>query len=95
MNSTLIKARLALHTKSQELAEKYAHELDNLGFSNLHATPRGVHFEGTIDLFERTFKCRVTQSADSARFESMPVIPAALEEGIEAVYFPTKPTFFE
>jgi hypothetical protein len=83
----MIKARLALRVKSQELAE-------NLGFSSVHATPRGVNFEGTIDLFEHTFKSRVNQSADRIRFESMPVIPEALEEGVDAVYFPTKPTFF-
>lgn len=94
MHSTMLKARMALSTKSQGLAEKYAHELDNLGFSIVHVAPRGVNFEGPIDLFERTFKSRVTQSADGVRFESAPVIPEALEESVDAVYFPTKPTFF-
>jgi hypothetical protein len=94
MNSIMIKARLALSTRSQELAEKYARELDNLGFSIVQVTPRGVNFEGTIDLFERTFKSRVTQSSDGVWFENVPVIPEALEESVDAVYFPTKPTFF-
>ena len=46
MHSTMLKARMALSTKSQRLAEKYAHELDNLGFSIVHVAPRGVNFEG-------------------------------------------------
>jgi len=94
MNNTILHARLALATRNRKLAEKHAQELRKLGFTIVKVAPRGVSFEGTINLFEHTFKCKIKTSASGAQFENALAIPKVIEEYVDSIYFPTKPTFF-
>lgn len=94
MSGITLHARLALGVRDRELAETYAQRLDELGFSIVKVAPRGVTFEGTVELFERTFKAEIRTSTNGAAFEKSPVIPEAIEKHVDSVYFPTKPTFF-
>ena len=93
MGNTILHARLALSIRDRELAEKHARKLDKLGFTIVKVAPRGVGFEGTVDLFERTFKCRIKMSANGAQFGNTPTVPETIEEHVDSVYFPTKPIY--
>ena len=90
-----LHARLALGVRDRGLAEQHAAELSRRGFNVVKAASRGVSFEGTPELFERTFDCKVEAEAEeSPCFEDPPKLPEALEDSVDSVYFPTRPTFY-
>ncbi len=88
-----LHARLSLGVRDHGLAEKHAAALSRRGFNVVKAAARGVSFEGTHELFESTFDCKV-EAEESPCFEDEPKLPQALEESVDSVYFPTRPTFY-
>jgi hypothetical protein len=94
MNDTILRARLALGVRDRNLAEEKAQGLSELGFKVLNVGSRGISFEGSVDLFQDTFQSDIKTSTDGAQFESTPTIPKNIEEQVDSVYFPTKPTYF-
>jgi len=94
VGETRLHARLALGTRDRALAERHARQLKDLGFTVVQVASRGVSFEGTITQFESTFESEVEASEEGAQFRQAPTIPEAMEEQVDSVYFPTKPTFF-
>jgi hypothetical protein len=94
MGVIIVRARLALGKRDRELAEKHAEGLNDLGFTVVKVASRGVSFEGTTDLFERTFQSAVQASEDGAQFQDAPTIPKRIEQDVDSIYFPTRPIFF-
>ncbi len=61
-----------------------------------------MSFEGSRELFERTFDTRVSApwgaggeiaAAESPSFDGAPKLPEDIEESVDSVYFPTRPSF--
>ena len=94
MKETILQARLALGRRDRELAEKHAEQLRELGFKIVQIASRGVSFEGPIELFEQTFDSPVIDTEHGTTFEKAPSIPKVINEYVDSVYFPTRPTFF-
>lgn len=88
-----LHARLALGVRDRGLAEQHAAELTRRGFNVVKAAPRGVSFEGAPELFESTFECAV-EIEEAPCFDQDPKLPQELEENVESIYFPTRPTFY-
>jgi hypothetical protein len=95
MDKKTIHAKLAMSIKDSGTAENYANELNKLGFKIIKISPRGVSFEGPVQLFETTFKSEIETTADGNNFRTEPVLPETLKTHVDSVYFPTKPIFFK
>ena len=91
----ILRARLALSVRDRKLAELHANELKILGFAITQISQRGVGFEGTKDLFEKVFQCRIEVLHGNVKIEHELRIPEQVSRQVESVYFPTKPIFFK
>ncbi len=95
MNDTILRARLALNIRNDDLSHSYANELSKYGFQIIKITSRGVSFEGKVNLFETTFKSALEFSENECVFLTDPVFPERFDKKITSIYFPTKPVFFK
>jgi len=95
MKTKVIPAKLALSIKDENLAEKYAQELNKFGFEIIKITPRGVSFRGAIHLFEKVFKSEVETKDDEHKFITLLILPKEIKDSVDSIYFPTKPIFFK
>jgi hypothetical protein len=95
MDDKPLRARLSLATSDAAAAKAVADRLAGLGFTNVAAAARGVSFEGARGDFERVFGAAVVVDQRGARFEREPVLTDLFGPGVESMYFPTKPSFFD
>jgi len=95
MNDTILRARLALNIRNDDLSNSYANELSKYGFRIIKITSRGVSFEGRVNLFETTFKSTLELSESECAFLTEPIFPEKFNKEITSIYFPTKPVFFK
>ncbi len=95
MSDTTLRTRLALSIRDQNLAETYASRLRELGFRVMSVSSRGVNFEGSVDLLGKVFDSQVQISETDQRFATDPKLPAEISDYVDAVYFPTRPSFFD
>lgn len=93
-DNPVLHARLALSKRDRNLAERYAEELRILGFTVVMVASRGVSFEGAVELFEEIFNCEVRSSENGFQFEGTPKLPSMVEEYVDSIYFPSRPSFF-
>lgn len=94
MNNNL-HAKLALSVRNENLAKEYANKLICKGFRIIQIAPRGISFEGPIEMFEKVFNCKIKVLDSSIQFIGKPSFPDEISQGVESIYFPTKPTYFD
>ena len=87
-----LHARVALAVRNETAAQACASRLRDQGFQVIHTSPRGVDFEGPVQLFAPAFGAEVEVTASGARFVTPPRVEGIPE--VESVYFPEPPTFF-
>jgi hypothetical protein len=91
----ILRARLALGIRDRKLAEEHARELQILGFAITQISRRGVGFEGTKELFENIFQCKIIVLHDDVQIEEPLHIPEKISRQVDSIYFPSKPIFFK
>jgi subtilase family serine protease len=90
MSDNVLQAKLALSARNGQLASTYAENLTKAGFQVIKITPRGVYFQGSSALVEKTFHTKIEEN----KFVTKPVLSDFADEKIASIYIPTEPIRF-